>query len=42
MTPTTQSSTHYDAVVIGAGFAGLYMPHRLRALALRARVFEAG
>ena len=31
-----------DAVVIGAGFAGLYMLHRLRQLGLNARVFEAG
>ena len=33
---------HYDAVVVGAGFAGLYMLHRLRGLGLSARVFEAG
>ena len=33
---------HYDAVVIGAGFAGLYMLYRLRALGLKTRVFEAG
>ena len=31
-----------DAVVVGAGFAGLYMLHRLRELGLSARVFEAG
>src|SRR5262245_20538907 len=30
------------AVVVGAGFAGLYMLHRLRGLGLSARVFEAG
>lgn len=30
-----------DALVVGAGFAGLYMLHRLRLLGLRARVFEA-
>jgi cyclohexanone monooxygenase len=29
-------------VVVGAGFAGLYMLHRLRRLGLSARVFEAG
>ena len=29
-----------DAVVVGAGFAGLYMSHALRRLGLRARVFE--
>ncbi len=31
-----------DAVVIGAGFAGLYMLYRLRELGLTAQVFEAG
>jgi cation diffusion facilitator CzcD-associated flavoprotein CzcO len=30
-----------DAVVVGAGFAGMYMLHRLRELGLSARVFEA-
>src|SRR2546426_2903420 len=30
------------AVIVGAGFAGLYMLHRLRQLGLTARVFEAG
>jgi cation diffusion facilitator CzcD-associated flavoprotein CzcO len=33
---------HYDAVVIGAGFSGLYMLHRLREDGLSARVYEAG
>ena len=31
-----------DAVVVGAGFAGLYMLHRLRGLGLTTRVYEAG
>ena len=31
----------YDAIIVGAGFAGLYMLHRLRALGLSARVIEA-
>ena len=31
-----------DAVVVGAGFAGLYMLHRFRQLGLRARILEAG
>ncbi|MGW8556640.1 flavin-containing monooxygenase [Streptomyces tubercidicus] len=30
-----------DAVVVGAGFSGLYQLHRLRELGLRTRVFEA-
>ena len=32
----------FDAVVIGAGFAGLYALYRLRTLGLSVRVFEAG
>jgi len=31
-----------DAVIVGAGFAGLYMLHRLRGLGLSVRVYEAG
>ncbi len=31
-----------DAVIVGAGFAGLYMLHRLRGLGLTCRVFEKG
>ena len=32
----------FDAVIVGAGFGGLYMLHRLRTMGLTARVFEAG
>lgn len=32
----------FDAVVVGAGFAGLYMLHRLRGMGLSARVIERG
>lgn len=32
----------YDAVIVGAGFSGLYMLHKLRAQGLTARVYEAG
>jgi len=39
VTPVQQE---VDAVIVGAGFAGLYMLHRLRGLGLSARVFEAG
>jgi len=35
-------SESVDAVIVGAGFAGMYMLHRLRGLGLRAVVFEAG
>jgi cyclohexanone monooxygenase len=31
-----------DVAVVGAGFAGLYMLHRLRGLGLSTRVYEAG
>ena len=31
---------HYDAVVIGAGFGGLYALHHLRAMGLAVRVFD--
>jgi cyclohexanone monooxygenase len=31
-----------DAVVVGAGFAGMYMLHRLRGMGLAVRVLEAG
>jgi len=40
---TDESSTaEFDAVIVGAGFAGLYMLHRLRGLGMTARIFEAG
>src|SRR3569832_23993 len=32
----------FDVVVVGAGFAGLFMLHRLRGLGLSAHVFEQG
>src|SRR6266478_7811079 len=32
----------YDVVVVGAGFAGMYMLHKLRGLGLSVRVFEQG
>ncbi len=35
-------SLDFDAVVIGAGFGGLYMLHRLRLKGFRVRVFESG
>jgi cyclohexanone monooxygenase len=37
-----EAGTVLDAVVVGAGFAGMYMLHRLRGLGFSARVFEAG
>jgi len=35
-------SSDVDVIVVGAGFAGMYMLHRLRELGLTTRVFEAG
>ena len=32
----------FDAVIVGAGFSGLYMLHRLRGLGLSVRVYETG
>ena len=32
----------FDAVIVGAGFAGMYMLHRLRGMGLSVRLFEAG
>ena len=32
----------YDVVVVGAGFAGMYMLYRLRGLGMTARVYEQG
>jgi cyclohexanone monooxygenase len=42
MTRPESSHTTFDAVVVGAGFAGLYALHRLRKLGLAVRVYEAG
>jgi cation diffusion facilitator CzcD-associated flavoprotein CzcO len=35
-------STDFDAVIVGAGFGGMYMLHRLRLKGFTACVFEAG
>jgi len=46
--PTMSGSDHLagdttcDVVVVGAGFAGMYLLHRLRGLGLRVRVYEQG
>ena len=37
-TPNVQ----FDAVIVGAGFAGMYMLHKLRQLGLKCRVYESG
>src|SRR3984893_8022326 len=37
-----EQTSPFDAVIVGAGFAGMYMLHRLRGIGLSVRVFEAG
>jgi len=39
---TSEAPARFDAIVVGAGFAGMYMLHRLRGLGYRVRVYEAG
>ncbi|RYX88283.1 MAG: hypothetical protein EON84_17030, partial [Bradyrhizobiaceae bacterium] len=36
------SPQHLDVVVVGAGFSGLYLLHKLRGLGLSVKVFEQG
>jgi cyclohexanone monooxygenase len=42
MSSATAPTREYDVVVVGAGFSGMYMLHRLRELGLSVRAFEAG
>ena len=42
MTETSARTESLDAVIVGAGFAGLYMLHRLRGMGLSARIVESG
>jgi cation diffusion facilitator CzcD-associated flavoprotein CzcO len=39
---SADESRSFDALIVGAGFAGMYMLHRLRGLGFRVRVIEAG
>jgi cyclohexanone monooxygenase len=39
---SAQSAPKLDVVVVGAGFAGMYMLHRLRESGFRVKAFEAG
>lgn len=39
---TAPKDRHLDAVVVGAGFAGLYLIHKLRGMGLSAQAVEAG
>jgi len=40
--PSNDPPPFVDAVIVGAGFAGMYMLFRLRAMGLTTRVFETG
>jgi cyclohexanone monooxygenase len=40
--PSDKPTESYDVVVVGAGFAGMYMLHRLRGQGFTARVYEQG
>jgi cyclohexanone monooxygenase len=40
--PDRRAADRVDVAIVGAGFAGLYMLHRVRGLGLTARVFERG
>ena len=35
-------ASHFDALIVGGGLAGMYALHRLRGLGLKVRVFEQG
>ncbi|MFT7129508.1 MAG: cyclohexanone monooxygenase, partial [Gammaproteobacteria bacterium] len=41
MTKVQQPLSEYDAIVVGAGFAGMYMLNKLRKLGLSVKVIEA-
>ena len=38
----TDKNAAFDAIVVGAGFAGLYTLHRFRQMGLRTRIYEMG
>ena len=40
--PFEEKSQNFDVVIVGAGFAGMYMLHKCRELGLSTRVFEVG
>ncbi len=39
---TNEADADYDVVTVGAGFAGMYLIHKLRGLGFSHRVYEAG
>jgi cation diffusion facilitator CzcD-associated flavoprotein CzcO len=40
--PAVDNETHFDAVIVGAGFAGMCMLHKLKKLGFTAKVYETG
>ena len=42
LSPSGKPIERYDVVVVGAGFAGMYMLHKLRGQGFSARVYEQG
>lgn len=42
MSDQVKTSSSVDAVIVGAGFSGLYLLHRFRELGISTRVFERG
>jgi cation diffusion facilitator CzcD-associated flavoprotein CzcO len=42
MSTTTTNDSEVDALVVGAGFSGMYLLHKLRELGLRTKVIERG
>lgn len=40
--PHSETTGQFDAIIVGAGVAGLYMLHRLRELGFTAHIYEAG
>jgi cyclohexanone monooxygenase len=40
--PPPATEAQLDAIVVGAGLAGLYALYRLRGLGMKVRVYEAG
>ena len=38
----TRGGADFDLIIVGAGFAGMYMLHRAKGMGLTARLFEAG
>ena len=39
--PRGQAPKEFDVVIVGAGFAGMYLLHRLRGMGLTSRIYEA-